>query len=33
VETILVDIGFWDSSGNYIEDIQEVDINELNPQK
>ena len=29
METIFVDLGFWDKDGNYKEDIQEVDIKEL----
>lgn len=26
-----VDVGFWDSDGKYIEDIQEVDLIEMSP--
>ena len=29
LKKILVDIGFWDSEGNYKEDYQEVDVREM----
>ena len=29
----MIDLGFWDKDGNYIEDYQEVDEKELNHQE
>lgn len=30
---MIIDIGFWDINGDYIEDYQEVDERELSPQE